>query len=266
MIAVNMDRHNFDTPNALAAALADRVAAELSVAVNERGHAVLAVSGGRTPQRFFERLSRADIAWEHIIITLVDERFVPVDAPRSNEKSVRRYLMQNFAVKARFVGLYVAARTAELAAFSAENRINALSKPFDVVILGMGADGHTASFFPGADRLKQAIDRHSRALVVPIYAKGLGEARLTITLPLLVSARFIALHIEGKEKLVSFEQALQNGPHIDMPIRAVLYHAESPVQAFWSPAGKGADESFYDTAEVHDGTGPDNPSGDGENS
>jgi|GEM_PF-4356 len=273
MIAMNIDRHNFDTPNALAGALADRVAAELSVAVKERGHAVLAVSGGRTPQHFFERLSMADISWEHIIITLVDERFVPVDHLRSNEKLVRRYLIQNFAGKARFIGLYVAARTAELAAFSAANRISALSRPFDVVVLGMGDDGHTASFFPGGDRLNQAIDRNSRALVVPIHARGVGEARLTLTLPLLVSARFIALHIEGKEKLVSFEQALQNGPETDMPIRAVLYSAESPVQVFWSPVIKEvedgypvADENFFDVVEVCDEPGSDNPSGDGEDS
>jgi len=268
MIAMNFDRYNFDTPSALAAALADRVAAELSVAVNERGHAVLAVSGGRTPQHFFERLSRADIAWEQIIVTLVDERFVPLDNSRSNEKLVRQHLMQNFAAKARFVGLYIRAVTAELAAFSAANRINTLSKPFDVVVLGMGVDGHTASFFPGGDRLKQAIDRNSRALVVPMHAKGLGEARLTVTLPLLVSARFIALHIEGKEKLVTFEQALQDGPETDMPVRAVLRYAESPVQVFWSPAAKVSEygyavseESFFDVVEVRNGRDPDNPSG-----
>lgn len=266
MIAMNIDRHNFDTPDALAAALSDRVAAELSVAVNERGHAVLAVSGGCTPQRFFERLSRADIAWEHIIITLVDERFVPVDDPRSNEKLVRSVLMQNHARKARFVGLYVGARTAELAAFSAAHRINTLPKPFDAVVLGMGADGHTASFFPGGDRLKLAIDRHSRALVVPIHARGLSEARLTLTLPLLVGSRFLALHIEGREKLVSFEQALHNGPQMDMPVRAVLYHAESPVQVFWSAAAKAADKNFLDSAEVRDGPVSDNSPGYGEDS
>jgi len=264
MIAMNIDRHTFDTPGALAASLADRVAAELSVAVNERGQAILAVSGGTTPHRFFERLSHADIGWEHIIVTLVDERFVPTDDARSNEKLVRGYLMQNFASKARFVGLYIAARTAELAAFSAANRINALAKPFDVVVLGMGTDGHTASFFPSGDRLKQAIDRNSRALVVPMHAKGLREARLTLTLPLLMNARFLALHIEGKEKLVTFEQAMQNGPETDMPVRAVLYHAESPVQVFWSPAVKEADKRILNGVEVSNDPETDRSSGYGE--
>ncbi|RCL02720.1 MAG: 6-phosphogluconolactonase [Candidatus Tokpelaia sp. JSC188] len=235
---MNFDRYDFDTPNALASALAERVAIELSFAINERGQAVLVVSGGCTPKHFFKCLSQADIAWKQVIITLVDERFVPPDNSRSNEKLVRQHLMQNFATEARFVGLYTRAVTAELAAFSAANRVNKLAKPFDVVVLGMGLDGHTASFFPGGNRLRQALDRNSRALMVPMHARGLSEARLTITLPLLVSARFIALHIEGQEKLVTFEQVLQNGPEIDMPVRAVLRHAKSPIQVFWSPADK----------------------------
>lgn len=96
---------------------------------------------------FFHYLSKADIDWQNIIITLVDERFVPAHHERSNEHMVQRYLLQNCAVKARFIGLYHKARTVELAAFSAASRVNTLPKPFDVVVLGMGVDGHTASFF-----------------------------------------------------------------------------------------------------------------------
>lgn len=234
MSLMDNNRLNFDTPEALAIALADRVAAELSVAVIERKQAVLAVSGGTTPELFFRYLAKADIDWKNILVTLVDERFVPITDERSNERLVRSALLQNFASKARFYGFYNPSITAELAAFSAANRISALPQPFDVVVLGMGTDGHTASFFPGGDRLKQAIDPQSRALVLPIHAKGLTEARLTLTLPVIVQSRFIALHLEGKEKLEVFERALEEGPEQEMPIRAVLKHTLHPVQVYWA--------------------------------
>jgi len=235
-IGLAVDRLNFSTSTELAVALADRVASELSVAVNERGQAVLAVSGGKSSQTFFHYLSRAEIPWENITITLVDERYVPVTSDRSNEKLVRDHLLQHAAAKARFIGLYNETFTTELAAFSAASRVDSLIRPFDVVILGMGEDGHTASLFPRGDRLKQAINPESRALVLPIHAKSAAEPRLTMTLPVLVSARFIALHIEGETKLAVFEQALMPGEDCDMPIRAVLKNASHPVQVYWSPA------------------------------
>ncbi|MCT6871044.1 MAG: 6-phosphogluconolactonase [Bartonella sp.] len=235
MSLMDTNQLNFDTPAALASALADRVAAELSVAVVERKQAVMAVSGGKTPELFFHYLAKADIDWKNILITLVDERFVPVTDERSNERLVRSTLLQNFASKARFYGLYHPSITAELGAFSAASRINGLPQPFDVVVLGMGSDGHTASFFPGGDRLKQAIDPHCRALVLPIHAKGLTEARLTLTLPIIAQSRFIALHLEGREKLEVFEQALQDGPEKELPIRAVLRHSLHPIQVYWAP-------------------------------
>lgn len=235
MTNLNIDCLNFDTPTGLASALADRVAAELSLAVMERKQAVLAVSGGRTPELFFHYLAKTDIDWSNIIVTLVDERFVALTDEHSNERFVRHHLLQHFAAKARFYGLYHKTITAELAAFSASSRINGLPKPFDVVILGMGLDGHTASFFPGGDRLKQAIDPHSRAFVLPIHAKGAAEPRLTLTLPVIMQSRFVALHLEGHGKLASFEQALQDGVEAEMPIRAVLRHSVNPVHVYWSP-------------------------------
>ncbi|MBB5073467.1 6-phosphogluconolactonase [Bartonella callosciuri] len=235
MHGMNIDRLNFETPAILALALADRVAAELSVSVLERKRATLAVSGGKTPELFFHYLSKADIDWQNIIITLVDERFVPTHHERSNEYMVRCHLLQNFAAKARFVGLYHKAVTAELAAFSAASRINTLPKPFDVTVLGMGTDGHTASFFPDADRLKQALDLQTQALVLPLHAKSALEPRLSLTLPVIIQSRCIVLHFEGTQKRDCFETACQDGSEIEMPIRAVLRHVHHLVQVYWSP-------------------------------
>ncbi|EJF82299.1 6-phosphogluconolactonase [Bartonella doshiae] len=235
MHEINIDRLDFETPTTLASALADRVAAELSVSVLERKRAILAVSGGRTPELFFHYLSKADIDWQNIIITLVDERFVPAHHERSNEHMVRRYLLQNFAAKARFVGLYQKAITVELAAFTAANRINTLPRPFDVIVLGMGVDGHTASFFPDADRLKQALDLQTQALVLPLHAKSTLESRLSLTLPVIIQSRCIILHFEGFQKRDCFEEVCQDGSEIEMPVRAVLRNAHHLVQVYWSP-------------------------------
>ncbi|WP_074380590.1 6-phosphogluconolactonase [Bartonella doshiae] len=235
MHEINIDRLDFETPTTLASALADRVAAELSISVLERKRAILAVSGGRTPELFFHYLSKADIDWQNIIITLVDERFVPAHHERSNEHMVRRYLLQNFAAKARFVGLYQKAITVELAAFTAANRINTLPRPFDVIVLGMGVDGHTASFFPDADRLKQALDLQTQALVLPLHAKSTLEPRLSLTLPVIIQSRCIILHFEGFQKRDCFEEVCQDGSEIEMPVRAVLRNAHHLVQVYWSP-------------------------------
>ncbi|WP_336288561.1 MULTISPECIES: 6-phosphogluconolactonase [unclassified Bartonella] len=250
MHRMNIDRLNFETPTALAVRLADRVAAELSVSILERKRAILAVSGGKTSELFFHYLSKADIDWKNIIITLVDERFVPTDHERSNEHIVRRYLLQNFAAKARFVGLYHKAITAELAAFSAANRINTLPKPFDVIVLGMGADGHTASFFPDADRLDQALDLQTQALVLPIHAKSALEPRLTLTLPVIMQSRCIILHFEGFQKRDCFEAVCQEGSEMEMTVRAVLRHAHHLVQVYWSPSENEINEMEHNIGAV----------------
>ncbi|WP_420959441.1 6-phosphogluconolactonase [Brucella sp. IR073] len=226
--------HEFADSAALASALSAEIAARLDKAVRERGEAVLAVSGGTTPVALFEALSQHDIDWASVTVTLVDERLVPPDNARSNERLVRTHLLKAKAGKAKFIGLYNAAPTPEEAAKAADDWIAALSMPFDVVVLGMGTDGHTASFFPGGDRLGDAIDPQGTALVLPMQAEGAGEPRLTLTLPVIVEARFIVLHIEGAAKREVLTRAMETGTETEMPIRAVLNHAATPVQVYWA--------------------------------
>ncbi|PWL18447.1 6-phosphogluconolactonase [Falsochrobactrum shanghaiense] len=231
---MNIERHDFTSGTELAQALSAAIAGKLAAAIAERGQATLAVSGGTTPVRLFEVLSRQMIDWTAVTITLVDERFVPTTSERSNEKLVREHLLREHAGVARFVGLYNPTATVETAALAAASRIDALRRPFDVVVLGMGNDGHTASFFPGADRLDQAIDPTTRAIVLPIHAEGAGEKRLTLTLPLIVEANMLVLHIEGAAKLEVFEKALAGADEYEMPVRAVLNKARTPVEVYWS--------------------------------
>ncbi|RCW87688.1 6-phosphogluconolactonase [Phyllobacterium bourgognense] len=226
---------SFADGNALAEALASTVAARLADAVEARGKAVLAVSGGTTPARFFKVLSLKDLAWDKITITLVDERFVPPTSDRSNQKLVTEMLLQNKAAQSNFIGLYNETPNAEEGAKIAAQAIAKLGQPFDVVILGMGGDGHTASFFPGGDRLSDAISPDQPALVLPMHAEGAGEPRLTLTLPAIVNARFVALHIEGAGKRTTLEAALGRGATTDMPIRAILRYEPIALEIFWAP-------------------------------
>jgi 6-phosphogluconolactonase len=227
--------HTFTTAAELANALADEVAARLSAAVTARGAASIAVSGGTTPKAFFQALSNRDIAWERVTITLVDERFVPADNPRSNHLLVDANLLQNKAKAARFVPLYQPAASVEQAAKLATAKSAEIGIPFDVVILGMGGDGHTASFFPGGTNLAVALDPATPRGVITMDAEGAGEPRLTYTFSSLQDAGFLVLHIEGEGKKDVLAKAEGSGDEADMPIRAVLRRAASPVEIYWAP-------------------------------
>ncbi len=224
--------NSFASPDELAERLADRIAAILQGAVEQRGQATLAVSGGRTPERLFSALSRRDIAWGKIVVTLVDERFVPHSDSRSNARLVAEKLCVANAAAASFVSLYRPAANVEEAARFAELSVAGLPRPFDVVVLGMGADGHAASFFPDAPDLEELLENRDRRSVLPVVAASAGEPRLTQSLQLLCAARFIALHIEGEEKKRVLREALEER---NKPVSAFFDHAENGVQVYWTP-------------------------------
>jgi 6-phosphogluconolactonase len=225
--------HLFDGMPALAAALAESVAAHLATAIGERGEAFIAVSGGTTPAPFFRALSKLSLPWEKVTVTLIDERFVPPTSPRSNQALVAEMLLQDNASAARFVGLYREASGIAQAAALADEALGSLPWPLDVAVLGMGPDGHTASYFPDAADLDKLIDPQSKAVVLPVLAESAGEPRLTLSLPRICSARYVALHIEGetKRRIANAAQASRSR----LPIGAVFENARQPVQIFWAP-------------------------------
>lgn len=226
----------FDDREALASSLADAVAKKLSAAIEKDGDASLAVSGGSTPKMFFEKLSQAKLDWSKVTVTLVDDRMVPPDHERSNERLAYEHLLRNEAITAKFVPLWSdLSDHVDTLAEHAATSIAHIERPFDVVILGMGTDGHTASFFPEGNNLHAAIDPDGNATVISMLAPGAGEPRLTITLPRLIEADMLVLHIEGEEKLSVLEKAREGGPEEDMPIRAVLSNAPRPVTVYWAP-------------------------------
>lgn len=215
--------------------LAEIVAAELSDALKARGRALLAVSGGSTPPPFFRALSAKRLDWQHITITLVDERFVPPTSERSNARLVARHLLENNAARAKFVGLYNEAASVDEAAEATENTLAALPMPLDVAVLGMGTDQHTASFFPDADNIDDMLSDTSERRVLPVHAQSGGEPRLTLSMPVITQARFLALHIEGADKKTALEAALSTDDRPLPPIRAVMERADNPVHIYWAP-------------------------------
>ncbi|WP_199099394.1 6-phosphogluconolactonase [Dyella sp. ASV21] len=233
---VNVTTQSFSDNQALAAALAERVAQCLREGVAVRGRALLAVSGGSTPRHFFERLSREVLDWARVQITLVDERWVPESHERSNAAMVKAMLLQHAASAAQFVPLYADAPTPEAGLATVRARMAALSLPFDAVVLGMGNDGHTASFFPGGDRLPEALDIHNPVRVLPMRAAGAGEPRITFTLSALLETRALFLHIEGEAKRQLLADAEAGvGEAIHFPIRAVLTQPRVPLTVYWCP-------------------------------
>jgi 6-phosphogluconolactonase len=199
--------------------LASDVAGALRRLVETNDKATLAVSGGETPKMFFDKLSHMGVPWAAVTVTLVDERQVPETSQRSNARLVRAHLLKDKAAAARFVTLYENPAAAEL-------------PPLDIVILGMGTDGHTASFFPGGDNLATALDPETKERIVTMTAPGAGEPRLTFTLPVLTDTGYLVLHIEGAEKRKVLDMALKDGPAEVMPVRAVL-RSKTPLTLYW---------------------------------
>lgn len=206
----------------LALSLADRIASQLAQQLRSTEGASLCVPGGTSPIQVFETLSGADIDWSRVTVLLGDERWVDGTHKRSNSRLLRRHLLKDKAETAHYVDLYTGDA-------QPEDAIEALSKaispvlPLSIVLLGMGNDMHTASLFPGAEHLAQALALNAPTLMA-IRADGAEEPRITLTRPVLSEAMNIHLLIMGPEKREALERAQKLDP-LKAPIRAFLDQA-----------------------------------------
>jgi 6-phosphogluconolactonase len=232
--------HFFETRGAMIAALQGECETALRNAIDERGEASFMVSGGSTPEPLYKALSQADINWEAVYVALVDERWVPLAHDKSNEAFTVKHLMQNKAAAANLVGMKNSADTAVEGLADCEAAYQQLAQPFDVTILGMGSDGHTASLFPQAPGLAAALNPESEKLCTFINAlqsevTGAITERMTLTLAGLLRSKTLVLLITGDEKLAVLRAAQAGTDAHEMPIRAVLQQQQVPVAIYWAP-------------------------------
>jgi 6-phosphogluconolactonase len=229
----------FDDGEQLAQALAKQVAADLRGALARHGEACIALSGGNTPKRFFDALSTQTLDWARVTVLPVDERWLPPEHPRSNERLLREHLFKNNAAVARLLPMYRPTPTPEMALMPVLTKIANEGLPLDVVVLGMGDDGHVASLFPdlGYDNpaLREiGLQPRGRAPVMSVRTSAMPEPRMTLTLSAIFTAPAIYLHIEGESKRAVLEGA-QRDPRSTLPIRSVLSGAPVAPTLYWSP-------------------------------
>lgn len=202
--------------------LADIMAGQLADFLRRDGRASLCVPGGTTPGPIFDTLSGVELDWEHVSIFLNDERWVGEDSDRSNTRLIRERLVRGRAVNARLIPLYAPVPTPEEALDDLAAGLKP-HLPISVLLLGMGADMHTASLFPGADRLAEALAPNA-PILMPMRADAAGEPRVTLTAQVLKGAFNIHILITGDEKRAALERAMGLDA-MDAPVRAVLDNA-----------------------------------------
>lgn len=227
-----LQEHACANTAAQARQLAEAVAAQLRHAIATRGHALLAVSGGKSPIALFEHLRQQPLDWTSVTVLLADERCVPHTHPDSNTALVRQHLLQDGAAAATFVTFFDALDAIDTLAAAANQRLAALHWPLDVAVLGMGEDGHTASLFPAAPGLDTAL--HTTAHVAWVRPDAIGHAphpRLTLTLPTLQAARQLHLSLAGPAKQAVYRQALAR-PDAALPVSLLLHRPAHPFSVW----------------------------------
>ena len=222
-----------DSAHQTALELAETVAARLKDRLRIAERASLAVSGGSTPIPFFQALSCKDLEWGRVDVVLADERWVDETDADSNTRLVNANLLQNNAAVARYFSLKQKGETPEEGLEYVRTALAHLTLPLDVLILGMGDDGHTASLFPDAPELAHAMAPESQEAVLATTPPSQAQRRITLTYALLCGAGFTALHLKGGDKLDTLKRAMKHPDDVlSMPVRGFL---KPGLQIFWSP-------------------------------
>ena len=225
--------HN--TRNELDNRLAIKIVNILEQAIKDKGSASLAVSGGSTPKGLFKQLSSMDLAWNKVTITLADERWVSLDSDASNTRLVHENLLQDKAAAAKFFHLKQGDKlTGETLAdlnLAAKNTI----LPLDILILGMGEDGHTASLFPCSEQIKEGLDPENENSLLSVEPTTAPHQRISFSFASLALSKNIILHLCGESKKQVVEKAIDGKDSFEMPIRAFLHHPSLNTQIYWAP-------------------------------
>ena len=221
----------FDSKDALTAELSTTLEQSLVSGIEADGRAVLMVSGGSSPAPAYKHLSNLALDWAKIDVAMVDERWVDVAHEKSNEAFIKSTLLQNHGAAANFITMKNNAETAQQGSAECEAAYQQLKRPFDVTILGMGPDGHTASLFPGAQGVAQALDPNNQCAVVAVTPLDAPHERLTLTASRLLNTRALYLQISGKDKNDLLQNILST-PGNTLPIATFLHQTQVRLDIF----------------------------------
>jgi 6-phosphogluconolactonase len=227
---------DYDSIGELADAVAGDVGFIIESAVDARDASLIAVPGGKTGPAIFKKLAQQKLQWKKVTIIPTDDRLVPVDSDLSNVRELARAFLP---LGARVVPLTSgSADDYKMAGNAADARLQDLPWPPDLVWLGMGADGHTASIFAGPD-LQAALDAPKARRAIGVMPDPLPQeapvARVTLTRAAILSARTVLITITGEKKREVLEQAIADGHSSKLPIGRVLAEAEQPIDIHWCP-------------------------------
>ena len=221
--------NEFENKSVLEFELAKNICQLLSDSIATNGVAYVALSGGSTPKDLFKLLSQEELEWDKIIVTLVDERWVKSDDPLSNEKFLRENLLINNASKAKFIPMVSENFNIDDSISNYSNFLSSMPSSFDIVILGMGADGHTASWFPDCNEIDQALDP-TGPNVLMTTPKSQPTQRITLGMPVILSSKNIFLHITGEEKKNVLFDIIEK----DLPIHRTIKQSKKPISIYWA--------------------------------
>ena len=224
--------YSTNNSESLASDLCQSIGEILTEAIRKRGRASMAVSGGGTPTPLFKEFSLLSIDWAKVDLTLVDDRWVDAKNSDSNELLVRTHLIKNKAAKVNFIPLKNDSKTAKEGQKISEEMLKNITLPFDVVVLGMGSDGHTASLFPCSDELPDAMDLNNLNYLISTSPKTAPYQRLSLTARVIIDAKNVFLHLNGSSKLHTLESAMEYKDSSRMPIYTFL---ENGLSIYWSP-------------------------------
>ena len=228
----SVDFYSTNNSESLASDLCQCIGEILTEAIRKRGRASMAVSGGSTPIRLFKEFSLLSIDWTKIDLTLADDRWVDAKNADSNELLVRTHLIKNKAAQVNFISLKNDAKTAKEGQIYSEKMLRKITLPFDVVVLGMGSDGHTASLFPCADELPEAMNLNNSNYLISTSPKTAPYERLSFTAKVIFDSKNVFLHLNGSSKLHTLESAMEYKDPNKMPIYTFL---KNGLSIYWSP-------------------------------
>ena len=228
----HVDWYGSNSAESLEIDLSQRIGQLLTQSITENGCASIAVSGGRSPIGLFEELSKLNLDWSKVELALVDERWVDAKNEDSNELLVRRHLIKNKATQIKFFPIKNTANSAKEGQLLYEQALQNVELPFDVIVLGMGDDGHTASLFPCCKELSQAMDPDNQQKCIVTKPKNAPYERISLTFSTISKAKNLFLHLRGSSKLRTFELAMTLKDSNKMPIYAFT---EQSLEIYWCP-------------------------------